>query len=283
MSTENFSTLRYELAAPGVARVVMDRPSHRNAQNVQMSYELSEAFDRAVQDDEVKVIVLAASDPHFSAGHDLSGDGAVRLGETQPAIGTWGGFKKPGVEGRYAREQEIFLQNTRRWRNLSKPTIAAVQGKCIAGGLMLAWICDLIVASDDAVFSDPTVAMGVCGVEWFAHPWELGPRKAKEFLFTADSWTAEEAHRLGMVNRVVPRAELQDHVLALAQQIARKPAFSLQITKQAVNSAVDQMGQQQAIDQAFVLHQLGHANNMLKFGSIIDPSGMPSAIKKSVY
>jgi enoyl-CoA hydratase len=112
---------------------------------------------------------------------------AISWAKEWTPIGTWGGFGLDGNEGRYAREQEIYLQVTRRWRNFPKPTIAQVQGKCIAGGLMLAWACDLIVASDDAQFCDPVVTMGVCGVEWFAHPWELGPRKAKELLFTADT------------------------------------------------------------------------------------------------
>ena len=275
-----FSTLLYEAAAPGVVRIVMNRPQARNAQNLEMTYELNAAFDRALLDDTVRVIILAASDPHFSSGHDLRGGGDVRLGETQGIVSSWGGFAQPGAHGRFAREQEIYLQNTRRWRNLAKPTIAAVQGKCIAGGLMLAWACDLIIASDDAMFCDPVVTMGVCGVEWFVHPWELGARKAKEFLFTADSWSAQEAHRLGMVNQVVPRAELEAQTLALAQRIASKPAFAVQMVKQAVNQTLDVMGQQSAVDQAFSLHHLCHAHNMQEFGQVIDPSGFPAAVRK---
>ena len=145
---------------------------------------------------------------------------------------------------------------------------------------MLAWACDLIVASDDALFCDPVVTMGVCGVEWFVHPWELGARKAKEFLFTADNWSAQEAHRLGMVNQVVPRAELEAQVLKLALRIAEKPAFALQMAKKAVNQTLDIMGQQSAVDQAFALHHLCHAHNMQQFGKVIDPGGMPAAVKR---
>ena len=279
LSMTDYTTLLYEHPAPGVARIVMNRPSARNAQNLQMGYDLNAAFDRAVLDDSIKVIVLAAADPHFSSGHDQRGDGGVVLGE-QPTVSNWGGFAQPGAHGRFAREQEIYLQNTRRWRNLPKPTIAAVQGRCIAGGLMLAWACDLIVASDDALFCDPVVTMGVCGVEWFVHPWELGPRKAKEFLFTADNWSAQEAHRLGMVNRVVPRAELEAEVLTLAKRIAEKPAFALAMTKQAVNQTMDIMGQQSAVDQAFSLHHLCHAHNVQQFGTVVDPAGMPAAVAK---
>lgn len=277
----DYTTLLYEQPAPGVARIVINRPEARNAQNLEMGYELNAAFDRAVLDDSVKVIVLAAADPHFSSGHDLRGDGGVVLGD-RPIVSSWGGFKQAGAHGRFAREQEIYLQNTRRWRNLAKPTIAAVQGRCIAGGLMLAWACDLIVASDDATFCDPVVTMGVCGVEWFVHPWELGARKAKEFLFTADDWSAQEAHRLGMVNQVVPRADLQAEVLKLALRIAAKPAFALQMVKKAVNQTLDIMGQQSSIDQAFALHHLCHAHNMQEFGQVIDPAGMPAAVKRKV-
>ena len=204
----SFETILVERPEPAIARIVMNRPEARNAQNLQMTYDLNAAFDAAVQDDAVKVIILAGNGPHFSSGHDLRPGGKNAAGNDFPPIGNWGGFAEANAHGRFAREQEIYLQITRRWRNLAKPTIAEVQGKCIAGGLMLAWACDLIVASDDAQFCDPVVTMGVCGVEWFVHPWELGPRKAKELLFTADSWSAQEAHQLGMVNHVVPRAEL---------------------------------------------------------------------------
>jgi enoyl-CoA hydratase len=276
----HYATLRYEHPAPGIARIVMNRPDARNAQNLDMTYDLNAAFDRAVADEDIRVIVLAGADPHFSSGHDLREKPGKKLGEDFPVISTWGGFDQPAAHGRFSREQEIYLQATRRWRNLGKPTIAEVQGRCIAGGLMLAWACDLIVASDDAEFCDPVVAMGVCGVEWFVHPWELGPRKAKELLWTADSWSAAEAHRLGMVNHVVPRGELSGFVLAMAAKIAAKPAFAVGLTKEAVNRTLDIMGQNNAIEQAFGLHQLCHAHNMMQFGLVIDPSGLPAAVRK---
>jgi enoyl-CoA hydratase len=171
-----YETIVVERPEPRIARIVMNRPEARNAQNLQMTYDLNAAFDSAVQDDAVKVIILAGHGPHFSAGHDLRPTGKNAAGVDFPPVGNWGGFAEPNAHGRFAREQEIYLQITRRWRNLAKPTIAEVHGKCIAGGLMLAWACDLIVASSDAEFCDPVVTMGVCGVEWFVHPWELGPR-----------------------------------------------------------------------------------------------------------
>jgi enoyl-CoA hydratase len=278
--TETYATLLYEKPAPGVARIVMNRPGARNAQNLDMTYDLDAAFSRAVAEDDVKVIILAGADPHFSAGHDLRDTTQKQLGKDFPVVSTWGGFAAPGAEGRYAREQEIYLQNTRRWRNLAKPTIAQVQGKCIAGGLMLAWACDLIVASDDAQFCDPVVTMGVCGVEWFVHPWELGPRKAKELLWTAESWSADEARACGMVNHVVARNDLAHFTLALAEKIAAKPTFAVKTVKEAVNRTLDIMGQNSAIEQAFGLHHLCHAHNMLQFGTIVDPSGLHPSVKK---
>ena len=248
-----FDTILYEEPAPGVARLVQNRPQARNAQDLQLTYDLNAAFDHAAQDDNVKVIILAGSDPHFSAGHDLRG-GSGKTHADFPVVGTWGGFTLQGAEGMMANEEEIYIGMCRRWRNIPKPTIAEVQGKCIAGGLMLAWICDLIVASDDAAFQDPVVQMGVCGVEYFAHPWELGARKAKEMLFTSDWVSAEEAHRLGMVNHVVPRAELSAFTLELANKIASKPSFALKLTKEAVNQSLEAQGQWQAMLSVFNLH-----------------------------
>ena len=176
----------YETLPSGIARIVLNRADTRNAQDTAFLYALNDAFDRAAQDDAIKVIVLSANGPHFSSGHDLrevDGHGNMRKHET---VGTWSGFGKPGAEAQYAREQEIYVGFCERWRNIPKPTMALVQGKVIAGGLMLIWPCDLIVAAEDAEFLDHTVAMGVGGAEFFAHPWELGVRKAKEFLFTAD-------------------------------------------------------------------------------------------------
>jgi enoyl-CoA hydratase len=275
-----YNTLLYENWAPGIARIVLNRPDARNAQDLQMTYDLNDAFDHATRDNEIKVIVLSASGPHFSAGHDLRGDGGKRLKEDFPVVGTWAGFENPGAHGLFDRENEIYLEMVRRWQHLPKPTIAAVHGKCIAGGLMLAWACDIIVAAQDAMFRDPVVMMGVCGVEFFMHPWELGPRKAKEFLFTADWWTATEAHRLGMVNHVVDRDKIEAFTLDLAKKIAEKPLFALKLTKKAISHAMDAMGQQTSIDYAFGLHQLCHNHNEKLFGLPIDPGGVPQAVKK---
>lgn len=266
------ATIRTEVPRPHVARITLARPEVRNAQSVAMLYELDEAFTTFSRDPEVKVIVLAADGPHFSSGHDLRDTADI----SDRAIGTVGGFDRDGAEGYMAREEELYLGLCRRWRDLPTPTIAQVHGRTIAAGLMLAWVCDLIIASDDATFQDPVVAFGVNGVEWFAHPWELGARKAKELLFTGDEITAEEAHQLGMVNRVVPRDQLEDTVLAMADRIATKPFFGLKLAKMSVNQAIDAQGFWTAQQAAFSLQHLGHGNNRERFGLPIDPSGLRS-------
>lgn len=189
-------------------------------------------------------------------------------------VGTWYGYSEGGAAPLFTREKEIFIDLCERWRNIPKPTIAAVQGKCIAGGLMLIWPCDLIVAADDSWFLDNTVAMGIGGVEYFAHPWELGARKAKELLFTADWLSARDAERLGMVNRVVPASRLFDETVAMARKIAEKPMFALKLAKEAVNAMQDTQGRGTAMKAAFGYHQVGHAHNQMKYGSVIDPAGM---------
>ena len=281
----DYKTVIYEIPAPGIARIIQNRPEKRNAQDLSLTYDLNAAFDRAAQDDEIKVIILAGNGPHFSAGHDLTisyeGEDINRaIKEEHGMVGTWAGFDGGGAHTHYARERETYLDMTMRWRELPKPTIAEVHGKCIAGGLMLAWACDIIVASEDAMFRDPVVMMGVCGAEFFLHPWELGPRKAKELLFTADSWTAEEAHRLGMVNHVVPRPELSEFVLSMAKKITEKPLFALKMTKEAVNKTMDAAGLKTGLDIVFGLHQICHAHNEKIFNIPVDPTGISGAVKK---
>ncbi|HSZ49307.1 MAG TPA: enoyl-CoA hydratase, partial [Streptosporangiaceae bacterium] len=173
----------------------------------------------------------------------------------------WDHVGQPGGESRYAREEEVYLGMCRRWRELPKPTIAQVQGACIAGGLMLAWVCDLIVASDDAFFADPVVRMGIPGVEYFAHPWALGPRQAKEFLFLGERIDAARALQLGMINRVVRADQLAAEVTAMAAKIAEMPRLGLALAKKAVNQAEDAMGLQVGMDSVFGLHHFAHAHN----------------------
>lgn len=274
--------IRYELPEPHIARIVLDRPDTANAQDTRFLYELNTAFDRAAHDEDVRVIILAAAGRHFSSGHDLAEQGPhARMGEFE-TVGTMCGFTCAGAEAQMSREEEIYLGFSERWRNLPKPTIAAVQGKCIAGGLMLAWPCDLIIAAENATFSDPTVAFGVNGVEYFHHLWEVGARKAKEMLFTSDELSARDAERLGMVNQVVPLDELEGAALAMARKIAQKSRFALKIAKLAVNGAQDAQGREVAMKNAFHLHQLAHTHWLKCYDFLMDPTALPEKTRQAL-
>ena len=264
--TEEQDIVLYE-AREGVAWITMNRPQYHNAQNGKMTYLLDDAFKKAVADDEVKVIVLRGEGKHFSAGHDIGTPGRdVHL--SQDRVTMWYDHAdKEGGEFLYVREAEAYLGMCRRWREIPKPTIAAVQGACIAGGLMLAWVCDLIVATDDAYFSDPVVRMGIPGVEYFAHPYELNPRIAKEFLFTGNKMGAERAYQMGMVNQVSTRDTLMADVEALAMKIAAMPRLGLALTKQAINNVEELQGKRSAMEAAFAWHHFTHVHNDLTTGN----------------
>jgi enoyl-CoA hydratase/carnithine racemase len=238
-----------------IATITLNRAEAANAQTLPMLDDLDEAWRRAAEDDEVRVIILQGNGKHFSAGHDIKG---VASGSDEKP--TW------TLAGIYATESRRFLEYSLRWRNIPKPSIAAVQGVCIAGGLLLAWPCDLIIAADNAKFSDPVVNMGIGGVEYHGHTWEWGPRKAKEMLFTGRSMSAEEAERLGMVNKVVPLEELRAETRALAEEIAKKHPFALRQAKRAVNQTLDVQGFYAAVQSVFDIHQTGHGNALSESG-----------------
>lgn len=248
------SKVTYEVR-DAVATISLDRPGVHNAQDQELLVELDARWSEAAADDNVKVILVRANGKNFSAGHDLK----------SPAEG----FTVEGrgaVETGYRWEAEHYLGFSERWRNIPKPSIAAVQGACVAGALNVIWPCDLIVAAENAWFSDPVVRYGIGGVEYHAHTWEFGARKAKELLFTASSLTAQEALSLGMVNRVVPLDELDRAARDLALEIAAMDAWGLAQAKRAVNQSLDIMGQRNAIHAAFEIHWSGHANALVRTG-----------------
>jgi enoyl-CoA hydratase len=245
-----------------VAVVMLNRPEFRNAQNSRMTYAIDAALTRAVDDDAVKVIVLGGNGPHFCAGHDIgTPDRDVDQSFERKAVLWWDHVGRAGGDQRFARESEVYLGMCRRWREIPKPMVAMVQGGCIAGGLMLAWASDFIVAAEDSFFSDPVVTMGIPGVEYFAHPWVMNPRAAKEFLFTGDRMSAQRAHEVGMVNHVVPRARLLEETLKIADRISTMPSFGLALAKKAVNQAEDLQGMRAGMDSVFGLHHFAHAHN----------------------
>ena len=250
-----------------VGVITLNRPEAANAQSPKVLAELDLAWKAADADHDVKVIVLKSTGKHFSAGHDMSGShgDAVRLKQDAST-----------AEGHYDWETRHYLQYAKSWREVPKPSIAAVQGKCIAAGLMLCWPCDLIIAADNAEFSDPVLFMGICGVELHAHTWEFGPRKAKELLFTGGSITAVEAEQLGMVNKVVPLDDLVPATMEMAHRIARVDSFALRMAKRAVNHTMDIQGYTNAIDSIFDMHHFGHTRARTLTGGVPSLAGLSS-------
>jgi enoyl-CoA hydratase len=242
-----FAELTYAIDADGtVAIITMDRPGSANALNAALIDELDGAFDLAEADDDVRVVVLAATGKHFCAGHDLK--------ELFEATEPWAAMRAT-PEGKLHHEQVMYFDRCVRIRDFAKPTIAAVQGACSAAGLMLACMCDLIVAADDARFSNPVLRMSGAGVELLVEPWELGPRKAKEFLLCAETIEADDAERLGLVNQVVPRDELSSAAMAMAMNVAKVPPVTAQAVKASINAMVDRMGQRDSWRHHFMVHQ----------------------------
>jgi len=280
---ETDEPVSYRVDETGIAWITMNRPKYNNAQNSQMTYALDAAFVRAVNDDAVKVIVLAGEGKHFSAGHDIGTPGRDVDKSFDRKMLLPDHVGRPGAEFLYTREQEVYLGMCRRWRDAPKATVAMVQGACIAGGLMLAWVCDLIVASDDAFFQDPVVRMGIPGVEYFAHAFELPPRVAKEFLLLGERMSAQRAEGFGMVNRVVPRAELAVETQRVAAKLAAQPSLGVWLTKQAVNHVEELRGKRTAMDSVYHMHHFAHAQNDLVSGNALgglDGKSMAAANKK---
>lgn len=260
--TQTADVVLYEVR-DGIATVTMNRPRYHNAQNSKMTYALDAAFRQAVDDDEVKVIVLRGAGKNFSAGHDI-GTPERDVDQSFDRVHLWyDHVGKPGGEFQYVREQEVYLGMCRRWRDIPKPTIAMVQGACVAGGLMLAWVCDLIIASEDAFFADPVVRMGIPGVEYFAHPYELNPRIAKEFLMLGERMSAERAYQMGMLNRIVPRDQLEAETYSIAERISKMPRLGLALTKQAINHIEDLQGKRNGMEAVFAWHHFAHTHNQL--------------------
>ena len=270
--------IEYELLDEGkIARITLSRVQSRNAQNRGLLVELDDAFRDAERDDQVRVVILAGAGPMFSSGHDLGSKEAIAERtpgpDFHPTYGGDGGTRK-GSESLMLQEWHYFFQNTLRWRNLRKITIAQVHGNVYAAGLMLMWACDLIVAADNTRFADVVgTRLGMCGVEYFAHPWEFGPRKTKELLLTGDSIEVEEAHSLGMVSKIFPSDELPERTLEFARRIAELPTMTTLLIKESVNQTVDNMGFYNSLQACFTLHELNHSH-----WAWVHNGGMPAGL-----
>jgi len=231
---------RHIVYEPGeVARIRLNRPRYYNAQSRLMREEMDDAFARAAEDDDVAVIVLSGEGKHFSAGHDLGTPEELAEREER-------GFPTTRL-GRYRRVRAICMENSLRWRNVPKPTIAMVHGYCIFGGWIFAAAMDVLFASDDALFLPSHV-------QYFSVPWDIGPRRTKEILFEHRFMTAWEACQYGFVNRVFPRERLEEETMAYARRVAsnyvRDPA-RLRTVKFSVNHMLDTMGYTAEVEVAY--------------------------------
>jgi enoyl-CoA hydratase len=273
----DYKFVQYETLDDGrIARIMLDRPDARNAQSRGLLVELNDAFLRAEADDEVRVVILGGNGKMFSSGHDMGSKESAEEyapGPNQHPTRRINGGTRLGAENLMLQEWHYFFENTRRWRNLRKITIGQAHGDVYAAALMLLWACDLIVCADDTRFADVVgTRLGMCGVEYFAHPWEFGPRKAKELLLTGDAIDADEAHRLGMVSKVFPADELADRTVEFARRITQVPTMSSLLIKEAVNQTVDNMGFYNALNACFTLHELNHSH-----WAQVNDSGYPIA------
>ncbi len=261
----DYRYVTYETLDEGtIARIMLNRPEARNAQQRGLLVELNEAFLEAEADDNVRVVILGGNGPMFSSGHDLGSK--VMMGEYTPGPDqhptfTQNGATREGAEKLMLQEWHYFFENTRRWRNLRKITVAQVHGDVYAAALMLMWACDLIVAADNTTFADVVgTRLGMCGVEYFAHPWEFGARKTKELMLTGDSLSVEEAHALGMVSKIFPADELADKTLEFARRIAKVPTMAALLIKESVNQTQDNQGFYNSLNACFTMHQLNHSH-----------------------
>ena len=222
----DYSQIRYQQDGR-VVRLVLDRPNYRNAQSRVLIEELDDGFQRAAKDDSAGVIVLMGAGDHFSAGHDLGTPEEIADKAARPY--------QEGLRGKFQRNWDLNIDTTLRWRNIPKPTIAAVQGYCIFAGWIISSACDVVFAASDARFL-PT------NFQYFSVPWDIHPRKAKAILFESRFIDAEEAEKLGYVDRVLPPDRLEAEVMAYAHRVAENDPFQLRMIKMAVNQVLDEQG-----------------------------------------
>lgn len=266
----DYKFITYELLDEGkIARIMLNRPEARNAQNRGLLVELNDAFLAAEADDKVRVVILGGNGKMFSSGHDMGSKVAMEefSGPNPHFSRSINGGTRDGNENLTLQEWHYYFQNTLRWRNLRKITIAQVHGPVFAAGLMLMWACDLIVAAEDTQFADVVATrLGMMGVEYFAHPWEFGPRKAKELLLTGDALGVDEAYAMGMVSKVFPQDQLSEKTLDFARRIATLPTQAALLVKEAVNQSQDNMGFTNALNACFTIHELNHSHWAIKSG-----------------
>jgi enoyl-CoA hydratase len=261
---DGYHAIRLERSG-AVATLTLDRPQRLNAINKQMLLELQHALDTVEGDPELRVLVVNGAGGNFSSGFDLS-----EQMEARPT----------GVEIWREILERDFGTITRFW-HFSKPTIAAVSGYCLAGGCELALCCDITLASEDAIFGEPELKFGA-GIVVMILPWLVGPKHAKEIILRGmDRIPAQEALRIGLINRVVSVGELDSAALALARDIAVIDPHLVQQTKRAINRTFEIMGLVDALEAALdidlAIEGAGSADK-IEFMNIARKDGLRAAI-----
>ncbi len=222
----------YERRGP-VALLRLNRPDKLNALDGAVIAALHVALGRAEASPSVRAVVLGGNGRAFSAGFDLREEYEPRPGATDP------------VREEMQRDFDVIM----RFWDSPKPTIAAVHGYCLGGAFELSLACDITVAAEDALFGAPEAKIG-SGIVALLLPWVCGPKRAREILLAGlDRLTARDAERYGIVNRVVPAAELEQEALALAERVAGNDTSSVRLIKQAINGGYDRAGLREALAQ----------------------------------
>jgi len=254
----SYKQILCEEIEPGIVKITLNRPEKRNAIDNLTVEELQDAFMKSDLNDDVRVIVLAGAGKDFCAGYDLSGKGEPAQGPVLKAVKN---TKLTGMEQRLKNTEYFTINQALAIRDLSKPTIAMVQGNCIAAGLLYASMCDIIYASEDAQFVDPLTRWAHAGFELLVEPYNLGFRKAKEVIWTGDPLPAKEAKEYGMVSKVVPREKLEEETMLLVRKIAKNQPIAIRMTKKSINQAWDYMGQRDAFQYHLLAHELSHLSD----------------------
>jgi enoyl-CoA hydratase/carnithine racemase len=246
------------------AWITLNRPDKLNALNHEMVMALRAAFRRASADDEVRVVVVTGAGRAFSAGFDL----AEEAGDPPTDAHSWHDVLSADV----ALTMELWA--------LTKPTIAAVRGWCLAGGCELAMACDMIVATEEARFGEPEIRYG-SGPVALLMPFLIGQKRTNELLFTGDAIDAAEAERIGLINRVVSADELTDAVDELVHKVAPTPLPVLRLTKLALTRAYEAMGLRTAVNANLDLSAILNAADtpeQQEFDRIVRRDGLKAAL-----
>jgi enoyl-CoA hydratase/carnithine racemase len=258
----------------GIAYITLNRPDKLNAINDAMLEELDAAFAAAEPDLEVKVVVVKGAGRAFSVGQDLSG------------VGTSEVLPDPRKPISRKKQLEAERRRNRRWEyifNLAKPTIAQVHGYCLGFGCNLAMVCDITIASEDALFGDPSIRMGLLsGMPLWI--WLVGMKKTRELLYSGRYITAAEAEQFSLINKAVPKDKLEEEVFRLAKGISLLPGDGLANCKDGINSVMEARGLGEAWrftnEMQLVMHQHSRETGEFDFFEVRDKKGLKAAIEE---